>query len=519
MEAIDSIQEISSQDQGSKLIDGLLYLGSIILGLWFVFLFYKKLVGISFLLFMVAFYLLVFIAFRRKIKFRPLISWFLLFVVLILSSSYFIFTNALFMVLNFFMILFLVVSHQLLITGLHESPWDQLKFIPETILNFFEKAFSNLPRFSLDSFFNLKSFSDNNKVNTMRKVLIGIVISIPIIFIVIALLAFADDVFRYYMNDLFQSIKLADLFNQLFIFFLATSLVYGFLWSFMCSRKVENGDKSQEKIRPTKSLDSVISMTFLLMFNFVYLGFFLVKYAYMFGAINYVLPEGFLPAEYARKGFSELLIIALINFTIYVIFIKFKPLAGKTYAFFLNILTSSLVLFTLAILFSAHLRMTLYEAAFGYTYLRVLTHGFMIFLFTLIIVALFKIWIKQVPLKKLYIVLSLVAFMLVNYANIDKMIASRNIERYHLSGEIDDYYLQRLSFDSYPDLVEFYIRYESSSHLYRAFHQKNEILSKTKHWASFNLARRDAKKALDRFFKMEQLKLSPFQGKVEKMEF
>jgi hypothetical protein len=213
------------------------------------------------------------------------------------------------------------------------------------------------------------------------------------------------------------------------------------------------------------------------------------------------------------------LIIALINFTIYAIFIKFKPLAGKTYAFFLNILTSSLVLFTLAILFSAHLRMTLYEAAFGYTYLRVLTHGFMIFLFTLIIVALFKIWIKQVPLKKLYIVLSLVAFMLVNYANIDKMIASRNIERYHLSGEIDDYYLQRLSFDSYPDLVEFYIRYESSSHLYQAFHQKNEILSKTKHWASFNLARRDAKKALDRFFKMEQLKLSPFQGKVEKMEF
>jgi hypothetical protein len=519
MEEMNQIHDVSSLEERSSLLDGLLFVGSMVLGVCFVILFYKKLVGVSFLLFILAFFLLVFIGFRHKIKFRPLISWFLLFVILVLASSYFIFTNPLFMVLNFFMILFLIISHQLLITGLHKSSWDQLNFIPEAIFHFVEKTFSGLPRLSQHSYFSLKSFGDNKKVNTIQKIFIGMLISVPLIFIVIALLAFADDVFRYYMNDLLRSIKLADLFNQLFIFFLVSSLIYGYLWSFKHGRKTENTDDWQTKVPTSKNMDSVISMTFLFLFNLVYLGFFLVKYAYMFGAINYVLPQGFSPAEYARKGFSELLIIALINFVIYVIFIRFKPLTGKTYAFFLNLLISSLVLFTLAILFSAHLRMTLYEAAFGYTYLRVLTHSFMVFLFALIIVALFKIWIQQVPLKKLYIVLSLVAFMLVNYMNIDRLIASKNIERYYNSGEIDDSYLQRLSFDSFPDLVEFYINYESSPFLYHAFRKKNEILSKAQYSPSYNIARKKAKKALDRFFQLEDLRINPFKGKVEKMEF
>lgn len=520
MEEMNQIHDVSSLEERPNLLDGFLFVGSMVLGVCFVILFYKKLLGVSFLLFILAFFLLVFIGFRQKIKFRPLISWFLLFVILVLASSYFVFASPLFMILNFFMILFLIISHQLLITGFHKSSWDQISFIPEAIFHFFEKTISGLPRLSQHSYFSLKSYGDNKQVNTMQKIFIGILVSIPLIFIVIALLAFADDVFRFYINDLLQSIKLADLFNQLFIFFLVSSLIYGYLWIFKHSSKAEKPyDDWPSNVRPLKHMDSTISMTFLFLFNLVYLGFFLVKYAYMFGAINYVLPQGFSPAEYARKGFSELLIIALINFVIYVIFIRFKPLAGKAYAFFLNLLISSLVLFTLAILFSAHLRMTLYEAAFGYTYLRLLTHSFMAFLFALIMVALFKIWIQQVPLKKLYIVLTLLAFILVNYMNIDQLIASKNIERYYSSGEIDDNYLQALSYDSFPELVDFYAQYESSPPLYLAFHKKYELLSKAQFWPSYNIARNKAKKALDRFFQLEEVRTNPFQDRDEKMEF
>ena len=339
------------------------------------------------------------------------------------------------------------------------------------------------------------------------------------IFIVIALLAFADDVFRHYMNNLLQSIQLADFIKQVILFFIIASVVYGYLWSFLNINNFNDHDQSSRPSFKIKRMDPVISMTFLVLFNMVYIGFFLVQYAYMFGAIHYVLPEGFSPAEYARKGFSEMLIIALINFAIYFIYIKFKAISSKTYAFFINMFITILVLSTLAILFSAHLRLTLYEAAFGYTYLRILTHSFMFFLFALILVALIKIWIHQVPLKKTYIVISLIAFISINYMNIDRLIAVNNIQRYYEIGEIDEHYLHQLSLDSYPNLVDFYMDHHTSPNIYQKFNQKYKILTKADHWASFNISRRNAIEALEKFFQIEQLRLNPFSDEIHKMEF
>ncbi len=502
----------------SKLFDGLLFVGSIMLGLWFVYLFYNKLVGISFLLFVVAFYVLLGICFRKVINFKSTSSWLILFFILMLSSSYMLFSNSLFSALNFILIIILIILHHSILIGSLKDSWDNLKIIPDLLLQFIVKTFSNFPRFSLHGLFLLRSFSGQKNTSTMSKILIGCMISIPVLFVVIALLAFADDVFRHYMNNLLTFNSSSGTINHFILFFLSASLIYGYLWNFIHGSKTEHNATSTLVVT-SKSMDSVVSMTFLLLFNLVYLGFFLVQFAYMFGAIHYVLPEGFSPAVYARKGFSELLIIAMINFVVYGIFIKFKPVAGKTYNFFINICISFLVLFTLTILFSAHLRLTLYEAAFGYTYLRILTHGFMVFLFALIIIALFKIWISRIPLKKLYIVMSLIAYITVNYINIDRMIASKNIERYYEIGQIDEHYLHRLSYDSYPDLVEFYKQYEITPHAYTIFKKNYNPLNNAEHWVSFNISRKNAKDALDIFFQLNHLRIHPFKNEPQKMEY
>jgi len=129
--------------------------------------------------------------------------------------------------------------------------------------------------------------------------------------------------------------------------------------------------------------------------------------------------------EYARRGFFELLMVTLINFSLLLSSIKLIRKDGKLVARTVQILHSLLVLCTMVILSSAYLRMSLYEAAYGYTYLRVLTHSFMIFLFVLFVIAFYKVWNEGISLLKPYVVLSIAAYMILNFANIDVLIAEK----------------------------------------------------------------------------------------------
>jgi len=104
--------------------------------------------------------------------------------------------------------------------------------------------------------------------------------------------------------------------------------------------------------------------------------------------LNFGLPSDFTYAEYARRGFFELIAVTLINFSILLSCIGFARKGSKLIDRAVRILYSLLVACTLVMLFSAHFRMSLYEEAYGYTYLRMLTHAFMVFLFVLFLIAL-----------------------------------------------------------------------------------------------------------------------------------
>jgi hypothetical protein len=152
--------------------------------------------------------------------------------------------------------------------------------------------------------------------------------------------------------------------------------------------------------------------------------------------------------------------------------------------------------------------MSLYEAVYGYTYLRVLTHSFMIFLGVLFVIAFYKIWNERISLLKPYIVVSILAYMLLNFVNIDVIIVNNNIARYVETGKLDPYYLRNLSSDSIPSVVnllkdgkvfkdENVFRDEYMSHDIKNYlaGQQN-LLSKEQGWQSFNLSRQKAKQVL-----------------------
>ncbi|MDO0825750.1 DUF4153 domain-containing protein [Desulfosporosinus nitroreducens] len=500
MEDLMIVQNEESSKTNVKKEDLYLLASSVLLGVIFDILFYKKPLGISYPLFVIAFYLFFLGNLRRKITFKYDFGWFLSIPIMALSSAYFLFSNQIFAVFNFLIIPILIIAQTILINGENKYKWFDTRFLRDILYGIFNRAFGNTAKPFIVGLSSMSIRKSNEKHDVVKKVLIGLAISIPLLMIVISLLTAADQVFKHLIDEVlssFGSINLSDFPLQGLLVLLISIIVFSYTWSFLKSNDSIQTQIQQGALENNKSIwDPIISITILSLINCVYLVFILIQFAYMFGAINNALPPDFTYAEYARRGFFELLMVTLINFTLLLSSIKFTKTDGKLVARTVRILHSLLVLCTMVILSSAFLRMSLYEAAYGYTYLRVLTHSFMIFLFILFVIALYKIWNEHVSLLKPYIVITLMAYLILNFANIDVLIAKNNIERYIETGKLDTHYLRNLSYDSIPVLVKLLDEENTPFDLKQYLLEQQSELTKDREWQSFNLSQHKAKKAL-----------------------
>jgi hypothetical protein len=476
--------------------------GSILLGLLFDILFFKKSLGISYLLFVIVFYIIFLGLLHHKIALKFNFGWFLTIPIIALSSTYFIFSNRIFATLNFIFIPILIITQTILITRENKYRWFDIGFIDDILHGFFTRSFSYISNLFTIDLSSLTGKKTDKKGEVTKKILIGLVISFPLLIIILLLLSSADLVFNHLLDQMviwFKNLNLGDFIAQVFLFFVIGMISFSYLWSFLKSNKNIQTVMSTEKSVRIGVLDPIITITVLSLVNFVYLAFVTVQFAYMFGAIKNGLPTNYTYAEYARKGFFELLTVTLINFTILLIGITFKPKGGKAVDRTMKILHTLLVMFTMVILVSAFSRMSLYEAAFGYTYLRVLTHSFMMLLFILFLVVLFKIWNDQISLLKSYIVISLIAYMVINFANIDALITKKNINRYIKTKDMDTQYLTELSYDSIPTMVNLFMEKGVPHDLLLFIDAKHKEFQKEQDWQSFSVSRFKAEQAILRY--------------------
>jgi len=476
---------------------------SVLLGVLFNILFYKKPLGISYPIFVIAFYLLFLWNLRYKIVFKFSFGWFLSIPIMALSSTYFIFSNQIFAVLNFLIIPILIIAQTILITEENKHKWYDASFIKDVFYGMFNRALGNTSKSFVVGLSSIRIRKSNEKHEVIKKVLIGLAISIPLLIIIISLLASADRVFKhiiYEISSSFGSINISDFSLQGFIVLLITIIVFSYTWSFS-----NPNDSIQTHVQPSsieinnRSWDPIISITILCVINCVYLVFTVIQFAYMFGSINNALPPDFTYAEYARRGFFELLMVTLINFSLLLSSIRLTRKDGKLVARTVRLLHSLLILCTLVILTSAYFRMSLYETAYGYTYLRVLTHSFMMFLCVLFMIAFYKIWNERISLLKPYIVVAIMAYMIINFANIDVLIAKNNLNRYLETGKLDTHYLRNLSYDSIPELVNLLDDKKVSTDIKKYLVEQQEVISKKQSWQSFNLSQHKAKQVLSQY--------------------
>lgn len=286
-------------------------------------------------------------------------------------------------------------------------------------------------------------------------VLRGVLIAIPIVAVFATLLSSADLVFAARLDEFVQLFRLERL--PEYIFRCIYILVFAYA---LAGAILHAGQKSQdekligvEKPLVPPFLGFTEAAVVLGAVNLLFGFFVVIQFQYFFGGQTNIGVEGYTYAEYARKGFGELVAVAFFSLMLFLglsAVVK-RQNAAQRWAF--SGLGLLLVALVGVMLFSAFQRLVLYETAYGFTRLRAYTHVFMIWLGALLAVVVVLDILRRERAFALAMVLASIGFAAtLTLLNVDGFIVRQNVARAVQGEELDVGYLASLSSDSVPDL-------------------------------------------------------------------
>lgn len=348
----------------------------------------------------------------------------------------------------------------LLTTSLLNGQWMQFR-LRELIGELFKLVPSGVigtPALMLEG---IQSSQENKQQNPQASkhgvaILRGVLITIPLLLLFGLLLAAADTIFSDMLGSAFDWLKF-DIFDNfiphtLIILFL-TWIGAAALW-----HALKNSGK-QLAVQPDKPLfKPFLGMTetsiALVSLNILFAFFLVVQFRYFFAGSANVSIDGFTYAEYARRGFFELVAVALIASVLYFSLASFTKRDSRAKKRAFSVMAGLLLAQVGVMLISAFQRLRLYEQAYGFTSSRLVAHVFMIFIGLLLLALIIMELTNSFRRLGLVLVLGLLAFALVMVGlNEDALIAQQNLERAVQGEKLDAAYLVHgLSNDAVPTL-------------------------------------------------------------------
>jgi hypothetical protein len=331
-----------------------------------------------------------------------------------------------------------------------------------------------------------------------RSVVRGIAITAPVIIIFALLLSSADPVFagwREAVIDLLESWAFLPR-TIFFIGLLAITLgAYGYTAREDSSPAPVIAVKGQQWLGSTERLILITSIAVLF-----YL-FLAVQLSYFFGNLPEVTGSGMTFAEYARRGFAELTVVATASVILILVSERFGRDDARQGS--IRIATVALIVAVLLLLISAFNRVVLYEQAYGFTTARLYAQCYMIVVATALI-TLGNIIVRRTSGRSLFritLAATTLNFIVQNYWNHESWIAGRNIDRLATTGRLDVAYLARdLSPNAVPLLVQRLasLPEPSKSELMRALrsHYSTHDRMFNRPWYEWNLRRNAARESL-----------------------
>ena len=465
---------------------------SIITMVTFPYLVLPQNAGVSVPVFIIIQFLCLYFILPRK---KPL----LLFVpIFILSLNSFIYGDSMWRTSNFIVIILLYVVMILITCG-------KFKFNDNYLLTkILSRVFSPLEHFNLP----FKWVGEINKGNTtlLKRIMIAVFISAPVLLLMIALLVSADIVFKSIIEEMADNLfSLFDGFKANMFF----KIIYGIFMGFyafglivyaykdklpkkMAAPSIypDNPYENELYVESKKEPDQLIMSIFLSLVLILYTVFVGIQFTYLFARAG--LPYGLNFSEYARKGFFELLFLTGVNIVIILICTNItKDRITK----FTKILLGYLCVITFILLISSFYRMMLYNADDGLTRLRFLVFGFLIFEAIGLIFTFLYTMKPRFSITSVYMVIALSYYLILNVIPIDYFVAKSQMDRgtngalyistlssdaaeqvyrlYEQEGfsDIADNYFSRIT-DNYYEIPSRWQRYNLSFERIRAYDQK-----------------------------------------------
>lgn len=281
-------------------------------------------------------------------------------------------------------------------------------------------------------------------------VAIGLWIILPVMGIVIALLIKADAAFENLMKKLpefkmNETVVTVILGAGLFCVIYARSVALAKL------EKTEPVAKSN-----TKGFDKLIVNTALIGLCLVYLLYLVSQLTYLVSGFAGIVPEGYTPAEYARRGFFEMAWLCAINMGLILLAVSLVRKSGDRAPLSTRLMCLFLGLVTLFMAVVASSKMLTYIDNYGLTRLRVMTQLIIIFFGLMALTVSVSLFLK----KPRYMPVLLIGALLLGgstlWVDVDSVVAAYNVHAYQTGAleTVDVYYLGELGSGAIPHIAK-----------------------------------------------------------------
>lgn len=329
----------------------------------------------------------------------------------------------------------------------------------------------------------------------------GFFMALPILVLFGVLFSQADLAFSQFVKG-FVNITISERSIQyviLLVFAFAAGLSYLSYIFFPKTAQPELLDKKPDvTIQEGRGIEVLVFLGLIAILFLVFIGF---QVTYLFGGETNIVNAGFTYAEYARRGFWELLAVVVLSL---LVLLASEKHAGAEIQSDKRFTVPALVLIVevVVIIISAFKRLSLYIDAYGMSMLRFYAAGFIILLLVLFILLAIKfIQSRQEQFFAFGMLLSVTTFLIVvNLVNPDVFIIQSNMEQFNQTGRIDVTYIRELSVDAESEKIELFNKLEGEDkEVLRGLLQldKDRLQQHSEHWQSGNISRSRALKLLN----------------------
>ena len=280
----------------------------------------------------------------------------------------------------------------------------------------------------------------------------GLAITLPVLVGFALLLAEADPIFASWRDHIADLLSIEEFLPRLVFFTGLLGLVigaYGY-----ASREYHDTVQTPENA-PNRWLGSTERLMLIASVAALLWLFLALQLGYLFGTLPSAPSSGMTFAEYARRGFGELTIVASASAVLIILSERYGQRGGHERI--LRILAFVLITAVLLLLGSAFHRVRLYEAAYGYTTARLYAQAYM----TVVAAGLLLLSREvagELDADRLFrrtAAVATILFVALIYWNHEAWIARRNIDRFATTGQLDIAYLTiELSADAIPAIAE-----------------------------------------------------------------